>query len=165
MFEDMPWKNEPDSWEGEESGLKCRIVRVKWSGHLCGYVGVPEGHPLFQREYNNCPSDIEVHGGLTFSDHFKDDDRWYFGFDCAHLGDLQPYQFERDGHSFARDTYKTFDYVQKEVKALALRLSQEPALDKMQKAFEEWFPTFDGFSTYDAAKQGWTAALEWIKQQ
>jgi hypothetical protein len=167
MYEDMPWKNEPDSWEGEESGLHCRIVRQSWSGHLCGYVGVTKDHPLFARDYNNCPGDIECHGGLTFSGHFKDSDEsiWYFGFDCAHSGDLAPYQYERGDLPYEGETYKTIDYVKSEILALALRLSQEPQPEKAQAAFEKWFPTFDGYSTYEAAKQSWDAALEWIRIQ
>lgn len=78
------WKNEPDKiqWIDEATGLDCLVVRGP-SGALCGYVGVPEGHPYFGVEYSGCTSEpkcdeswcghrpesaINVHGGLTFSD-------------------------------------------------------------------------------------------------
>ena len=51
------------------------------------------------------------------------DDVWWFGFDCAHLGDLVP---ERGGRSLYRDhseTYKTVSYVQRECAALARQLA------------------------------------------
>jgi len=63
---------------------------------ICGYVSVPEDHPLYNRSYNDEPLDnIDVHGGLTFSGKLHDDNiknitqknNYYFGFDCFHLGD------------------------------------------------------------------------------
>jgi hypothetical protein len=32
---------------------------------------------------------FDVHGGLTYSGGFDDDERWYFGYDCAHYGDAK----------------------------------------------------------------------------
>lgn len=48
-----PWQDEPDkiSWVDEATGLDCLIVR-NHGGALCGYVGVPETHPLFGLGYN-----------------------------------------------------------------------------------------------------------------
>jgi hypothetical protein len=76
----------------------CVIVN---KSHRCGYVGVPQDHPLYLMSYENfC---LDVHGGLTFSDltgptpseNLEDkaypieteDYTWWFGFDCAHYGD------------------------------------------------------------------------------
>lgn len=98
-----PWQDEPDKavWVDETTGLDCMIVRNHY-GALCGYVGIPEGHPLHGRDYN------DVHGGLTFADacHPSDDDPgrgichipqpgrpdsvWWFGFDCTHAFDVAP---------------------------------------------------------------------------
>ena len=47
------WKHEPNQEDFEANGLKCRIRRVSWSGHLCGYVGVPESHPWFGKGYDD----------------------------------------------------------------------------------------------------------------
>lgn len=42
-------------------------------------------------EYSNSAVDVDVHGGLTFSKlepcEHSDGVGWWFGFDCAHLGD------------------------------------------------------------------------------
>lgn len=61
-----PWTNEPDKaqWIDEATGLDCLIVRNRM-GALCGYVGVPEGHPAHRQDYDNV--DADAHGGLTFA--------------------------------------------------------------------------------------------------
>jgi len=48
-----PWDGEPDKrqWQDEATGLPCLIVRTTL-GHLCGYVGVPEGHLLHGKGYS-----------------------------------------------------------------------------------------------------------------
>lgn len=52
---DAPWKNEPDElhWADEKTGLQCSILRIPHSGHLCGYVKVPVGHPLHGTSYSD----------------------------------------------------------------------------------------------------------------
>jgi hypothetical protein len=49
-----PWIEEPDKvqWIDQPTGLDCLIVRSLTTGGLCGYVGVPEGHPLYETPYN-----------------------------------------------------------------------------------------------------------------
>lgn len=51
---DGPWTSEPDDlrFTDEATGYDCHIVRVKHSGHLCGYVRIPEGHPLHGVSYS-----------------------------------------------------------------------------------------------------------------
>lgn len=83
-----PWQDEPDKvqWIDEATGLDCLIHRGP-SGSLCGYVGVPEGHPLHGIDYSQCSlpepcgetwcehspmGKIDVHGGLTFADSCAD---------------------------------------------------------------------------------------------
>lgn len=54
--------------------------------HRCGYVGIPQGHPLYGVHYNDIQASI--HGGLTYSDEeWPDNSKWWVGFDCAHSGD------------------------------------------------------------------------------
>lgn len=48
-----PWANEPDNATFDAHGFKCEIRRVKSSGHLCGYVGVPNSHPWYGKQYND----------------------------------------------------------------------------------------------------------------
>lgn len=94
-----PWQDEGDKyvWVDEKTGLDCMIHRGSM-GALCGYVGVPEGHPAYEQNYDDV--DVNVHGWLTYADHCQpiDDpsngvchipqpgrpDVWWVGFDCAH---------------------------------------------------------------------------------
>lgn len=47
-----PWASEPDTKIWEHAGLRCRITRHPSLKHLCGYVGVPEGHPAYRLHYS-----------------------------------------------------------------------------------------------------------------
>lgn len=46
------WDKEPDELDWKHEGLPCSIRRVGWSGHLCGYVGIPKDHPLYGIHYS-----------------------------------------------------------------------------------------------------------------
>jgi len=86
-----PWQDEPDKvqWKDETTGLDCLAVRTQHMGHWCGYVGVPQGHPLHEVDYDDayrvaarakgidpdewwCHDLLAVHGGLTYADHCAD---------------------------------------------------------------------------------------------
>lgn len=49
------WQNEPDKkqWRDEATGLPCLIVRGWATGTLCGYVGIPTTHPLYEVSYSD----------------------------------------------------------------------------------------------------------------
>lgn len=66
---------------GETDGIQWKIVLTPRGSHLNGYVHIPAGHSLRGMDYMEIEN-IEVHGGLTFSE-----DDW-LGFDTAHYGDL-----------------------------------------------------------------------------
>jgi len=106
-----PWHDEPDKvqWVDPDTKLDCLAVRNPRYGHWCGYVGVPEGHPLFGRSYDEAESLLQgsdIHGGLTFADICDEDDAehgvchvllpgrpdmvWWLGFDAGHGWDLKP---------------------------------------------------------------------------
>lgn len=61
--------------------------------HPTAYVCLPEGHPYFGKDYDDM--DIEVHGGFTYANSFVAKstikDRWWVGWDYAHLGDFMGY--------------------------------------------------------------------------
>jgi hypothetical protein len=78
-----PWQHEPDKeqWQDEATGFACLLKRNP-VGALCGYVGVPEGHPWHGSDYSpgwraeddeplspalQLLDDVEVHGGLTYA--------------------------------------------------------------------------------------------------
>lgn len=134
-----PWSDEPDKmqWPDEATGLPCLIVRNRY-GALCGYVGVPSGHPWHGRGYDDVTAD--VHGGLTFAGpcspeedetsgicHIpavgEPDDVWWLGFDCAHAFDATPgmgaFVGDQRLPSEFQDVYRDFAYVRGEVEGLA----------------------------------------------
>jgi hypothetical protein len=106
---DGPWTTEPDKahWVDPTTGLDCLIVRAH-HGALCGYVGVPPGHPLYEvGPWDPRPQSLAVHGGINFGSHCQEGaedgpgvchvpeagrpaDVWWLGFDCAHMMDLAP---------------------------------------------------------------------------
>lgn len=134
------WMHEPDKvqWQDKETGLPCLVVRHPGSGHWCGYVGVSNGHPYFQKHYADCA--VEVHGGLTFASlcdpkekpetgvcHIpepgEDDHVWWLGFDCAHAGDVSPaYDIKKYCAPWPGESYKDLEYVKCECEALAQQL-------------------------------------------
>lgn len=137
------WDNEPDKahWIDELTGLDCLIVRNNIGG-LCGYVGIPGGHKYFEKHYDAV--DVDVHGGLTFSDKSDESEElkesegichpkkcaannnvWWLGFDCVHGGDLVPSFLAHRKclhRPDATDIYRGFDYVKSQVEELAKQL-------------------------------------------
>lgn len=127
-----PWDSEPDRehWVDEATGLDCLIVRNR-AGGLCGYVGVPQGHPWYGVEYDSIPECPEVHGGLTYSDHCSghichtpaeaaNEPVWWIGFDCVHSGDRYPSERERNEWY---SQYRTIAYVRNECVQLAAQVA------------------------------------------
>ena len=113
-------------------------------GHRCGYVGIKEKHNLygvgyvdtfdFKGEKNRLGCFFDVHGGITFSgkiikEIFKSD-LWWFGFDCAHLGDardLTVIDDEKVRESWERlsmpGTIKTLEYCVAQCESLSKQLA------------------------------------------
>lgn len=143
---DGPWRDEPDKaqWVDEATGLDCLIHRNP-GGALCGYVGLPPGHPW----YGKGPWDLNVraHGGLNFASKCQEQeegapegigichvplpgrpaDVWWLGFDCGHAFDLMPGMlelYEKIGFNPRfHGEYRTFGYVQAECASLAAQLA------------------------------------------
>lgn len=114
----------------KSSGYICRILRPYTDSHLCGYVAVRKGHPMFGKNYDDIP--VRVHWGLTYSSHMNEDDKntWWLGFDCAHAGDLYPPNVIRYNQIYRGEDcelYRTKEFVRKECNSLARQLKR---LDK-----------------------------------
>lgn len=133
-FDEGPWDKEPDDvqWVDPATGYPCLIKRMDGTGHLCGYVAIPNTHPSHGLDYDH-PSlgDITVHGGLTYEGLPMGGDfaSWYgFGFDCAHAGDMWPYNmYLMPGMTGTRkyrsdESYKDMRYVKGQCDALAKQL-------------------------------------------
>lgn len=122
-----PWSLEADkiAWTDQMSGYGCIIRRSIERGHLCGYVSIPPGHPLYGRELGSLTGiTIGVHGGIDYSNacegHLPEnrsvchvvaspgiqqevnrnvaadrDDAWWFGFSCDQRDDIVPLENRR----------------------------------------------------------------------
>ena len=105
------WSGEPDFLEFRAFGFECHAKRHPDLGHLCGYIEVDADHPWHALTYDEV--DVCVHGGLTFSEN------GWFGFDCAHAGDIVPKMQALKGGHYYGETYKGMGYVVGELIKLA----------------------------------------------
>ena len=73
----------------EYKGFPC-VVIMQSMAFRTGYVGIPKGHKLYGKYYNEDYSleNIECNGGLTYSCDYlfgqNDKDTWWIGYDCGH---------------------------------------------------------------------------------
>jgi hypothetical protein len=110
-----PWDDEVDRYEFRTQVGYPGLIHRNLVGALCGYVGVPPGHPAhgrswrsednyergpdgtidYEREKLNPLNGLDVHGGITYAEKCQpaageSDDVWWLGFDCSHAWDLSP---------------------------------------------------------------------------
>ncbi len=117
------WENESSWLEFEHAGFKCLIAR-EGDLNLSGYVSVPDEHPYYGKRYKEVNAD--AHRGLSFGAKLWNAaeeqwmENWWFGFDCAHPGDLVPAK----GKQTENEVYRNIDYVTNEVKKLAEQLAE-----------------------------------------
>lgn len=111
-----------------KAGFKAEVIAHDM-GHRCGYVSVPTEHPWYGKDYNEV--DLDVHGGVTYAG--MRDDLWWFGYDCAHLGDARDPELMSDEYknvlpgrklNFDGDTVKTLDFCVNECESMAWQLKE-----------------------------------------
>lgn len=92
-------------------GFRCVIIG-SYMGHRCGYIAIPKNHKLYEKHYDDI--DIDVHGGLTYSEYSRGgypvetkEQVWWIGFDCAHYCDAKDL-----------DLIKSFGEENKEIKTM-----------------------------------------------
>lgn len=166
LIEHRPWENEPDfeEWIDKKTGYRCRVVRNESTLSLCGYVAVPIGNKVRGMSYQDAEEvGVHAHGGLTFGD--KMDGHKWFGFDCAHSGDLIPMfymqqilsGYPEDIAHVTKGEYRTFDWVKKETAKLAdsiARTHDEIVHDEVMRAAKEVLRS-GGSITEELAKRGY----------
>ena len=96
-WDDGPWDDEDDRYEGHVIGYPAVIWRHPSHGQLNGYLAVTDSHPW----WGNTEHEVEVHGGITYAGmpdegdwaHLPHPDGinvWWLGFDCHHMWDIAP---------------------------------------------------------------------------
>lgn len=107
-----------------KSGLAAAIVLVRDGSHHCGYVEAPA--KLAGVDYNDV-SDINVHGGITYSGEawFLDVETkpYVFGYDCAHAGDEMRGEMAKYMGTVAGDVWRDEAYCEEQCELLAEQLA------------------------------------------
>lgn len=102
----------------KDRGFICFILHNSTFDTLNGYISIPPYHPWYKKSYDDI--DIEVHGGLTFSEDMNGE--WIIGFDTNHFGDS--YGPNCDSSSDALITthnhknYRDEEYVTNEIESM-----------------------------------------------
>lgn len=93
-----------------EAGYVCFTTVHPYLCHRCGYVVVPEGHPLYGMDdaFDDNVTSIQVHGGVTFLG--GDSGCWIVGFDMAHLGDAPDLSLRGDDGGKLDDYFNLFGH-------------------------------------------------------
>ena len=139
-----------------EAGYPAIVLTIRGGEYNNGYVGVPPKHILYQVDYtersqalgleeSSSPEcEISVHGGVTYSGYHASIspsgpyNTWWFGFDCAHCGDLirNPFFSNRGGIGA---TFKDESYVSTECEKLAIQLKiiDESIIDSFLTGIEK----------------------------
>ena len=105
-------------------------VKLYKDGHRCGYVRIPENHPLYNQDYSKI--DVECHGGLTFSKLITIENSFlpkgfWIGFDCQHCFDLPDVESvkkvwgkyeENDYWGWGDGEVRSLDYVESECRGI-----------------------------------------------
>ena len=139
-------------------GALCGYVGVDpshpWHGkhYSACLANDPACEDRYSCDHGTPEGKIEVHGGITFASSCQESeevpqenlichvpfegrspDIWWFGFDCAHLRDLSPYDLAKaisenflypwtDPRGY--DEYRDIDYVKAECREMALQLKE-----------------------------------------
>ena len=120
MTTPAPWLTEPDRLEWTHEGYPCLAVRNSF-GAWCGYVGVPESHPWYERCEADL-ADVQTHGRVSYADHCRGAvcheaivPVWWVGFCCA---------YEFDGWPGHEGPYRDVEYVRQQCANLVLQAKE-----------------------------------------
>jgi hypothetical protein len=112
-----PWDDEPDYLEIPNPYFEACIARMRFFGHLCGYIALPKGHVWYGRSLDLL---CRVHGGITFGEE-RDDSKWVIGFDCNHGVDCAPINIRMPYGNNNVNNYRTIKYVKAEIRLLIMQ--------------------------------------------
>ena len=102
--------------------------------HPTAYVEVPKSHKYFMSMYDNI--DINVHGGLTYSEDFLYISKeqklkgWFIGWDYAHFDDFIGYELNYPVEFRTNGKKWTTEEIQKDVYEVCKQLFEAEKSDK-----------------------------------
>ena len=145
---DGPWRKEQDLvkfiYHDSPFSLCCLLLRNRKSGYWCGYVGIDQLNPFFDKDYEDVNSflkypilDYSGNPTKNLPEEFRVNNYYFFGFSLNHDGDLVPFSLGKRsllsrvslGH-FGRDqitkdeTYKNLGYAENVLEDLAKEIAQ-----------------------------------------
>ncbi len=140
-------------WTDRETGLPCLAVRGplgNWCGYVGVAEGHPLFGVPYNRCPQSChearfcwehspDAVLDAHGGITYSAACQEGDEaanichipepgqpdhvWWFGFDCAHAGDLVPGMGGYPSFLRGHETYRDLAFVREQNRRLAAQLA------------------------------------------
>ena len=124
-----PWYGKSYMDQVHCPGLERRQVSIEKNGART--VFCTAAHVDLEKELASIVLLLQAHGGITYAQEGKADGKlalgtWWFGFDCAHCGDLQPL-FAQSYGPMAGDEYRSMAFVIHECESLAEQLQQVQA--------------------------------------
>jgi len=140
-----------DTYRGYE------YVIVTYGSHPCAYVEIPKKSKNYEKEYADI--DINVHGGLTFSDYLtgvrKDLTGWYIGWDYSHFGDFTCYAEDIGNFGERKYTLNEIEIDCKDVINQLIHLEEKDTLENQEliKKAEVCVKACEGITT-EALKAG-----------
>ena len=111
---------------------------------------------------------VHVHGGLTYAG-TEDDGIHWFGFDCAHAGDLSPgilihlLETRMGEYNYLRgEEYRTWDYVKTEIERMAvgIYIAAEAMMNKETLAAFKEAARSGASVTDELAKRGYVRFIK-----
>lgn len=132
-------------WEGEPNYIRFKTTHGYWAEvkrhpvlyHLCGYLHVPNSHPVYDWNDEKIEHVLSAYGGITYTK--RTEGKLVLGFDCAHADDFVPGVFAsllalrvkaQDNTDSLYDTmkpedYKTVQFVKEKLESLGMQVEAE----------------------------------------
>lgn len=130
------WQDEPDIVEWRAPGIPYPLLIVRGrTGCLCGYVGLPKGHPLHgmwqgdrtRFTWSESPEEINAafQCGGVYVPTGEPPTCWWLGFHCGAMHELMP-AVPLPAEPVGGRSYVSLDEVRTRVEELGLALSRFP---------------------------------------
>lgn len=137
----LEWRYRQERYDGQKPvELDCLVVRGP-VGALCGYVGVPSGHPAFGFRERELQDHLQAYDLLSYASLAEPIEHgisrkskplfertWWIGFDCAHAQDFSP---GMDNGCMSMSNYRGIGFARHFTEQLAVQLADVERLKQL----------------------------------